>query len=94
MSGMPTGTGKLAWMYEMSKPVHHLEECSKAFGGDEEGYGQRRICNECNFLYPNFEMTKTSGSLHPPVEARHIVTGPFNSTDVGEKKNSSYQQNY
>ena len=32
---------------QCSKPVHHFDECCKAFEDDEEGNGQRRVCNGC-----------------------------------------------
>ena len=33
--------------YVCAKPVHIFIECSTPLEGEEEGYGERRICNDC-----------------------------------------------
>ena len=52
---------------QCSKPVHHFDECSKAFEDDEEGYSQRRVCNGC---YLKNEYKRSSKSTE--VDANQI----------------------
>lgn len=44
---MPTGAHKCA---VCSVPVHILSQCSKPCPGEEEGYGEKRICKKCCIL--------------------------------------------
>lgn len=55
---LPSGAHKC---YICEKNVHVLDACSKS-AGEEEGFGEKRICRACQQMSPN--TTKNISSLN------------------------------